>query len=91
MNNREYDQLDSLSSSSSAEISRLSVIVKNLKDRIESLERNQTDIMDKFNTQAKGNAKPSHGYNYDQEKDSLVTGTGTPAEDREEEREHQGG
>jgi septation ring formation regulator EzrA len=46
---REYDQLDSLSSSSNAEISRLSVIVKNLKERLESLERNQTEIMDKLN------------------------------------------
>ncbi len=49
MDDREYDQLDSLTSSSNTEISRLSVIVKNLKDRIESLERNQTDIMGKLN------------------------------------------
>ena len=46
---REYDQLDSLSSSPNGEISRLSVIVKNLKDRVESLERNQTELMDKLN------------------------------------------
>ena len=50
MDSREYDQLDSLSSSSNMEISLLSVIIKNLKERIESLERNQTDLMDKFNT-----------------------------------------
>jgi predicted nucleic acid-binding Zn-ribbon protein len=49
MDKREYDQLDSLSSSSNAEISRLSIIVKNLKDRVESLERNQTELMDKLN------------------------------------------
>jgi FtsZ-binding cell division protein ZapB len=49
MDSREYDQLDSLSSSSNMEISLLSVIIKNLKERIESLERNQTDLMDKFN------------------------------------------
>lgn len=49
MDDREYDQLDSLTSSSNTEISRLSVIVKNLKERIESLERNQTDIMGKLN------------------------------------------
>jgi FtsZ-binding cell division protein ZapB len=49
MDTREYDQLDSLSSSSNMEISLLSVIIKNLKERIESLERNQTDLMDKFN------------------------------------------
>lgn len=53
MDKREYDQLDSLSSSPNAEISRLSVIVKNLKERIESLERNQTDLMDKLNAMEK--------------------------------------
>jgi hypothetical protein len=50
MDNREYDQLDALSSSSNMEISRLSVIIKDLKERIQSLERNQTDLMDKINT-----------------------------------------
>jgi hypothetical protein len=49
MDTREYDQLDALSSSSSMEISQLSVIIKNLKERLESLERNQTDLMDKIN------------------------------------------
>ena len=49
MDIREYDQLDALSSSSSMEISQLSVIIKNLKERVESLERNQTDLMDKIN------------------------------------------
>lgn len=49
MDKREYDQLDSLSSSTNTEISRLSVIVKNLKERVESLERNQTELMDKLN------------------------------------------
>ena len=46
---REYDQLDALSSSENREISLLSVIVKDLKERIESIERNQTDLMDKIN------------------------------------------
>ncbi len=46
MDEREYDQLDSLASSSNMEINRLSVIVKNLKQRVESLEKNQTDLMD---------------------------------------------
>ncbi len=50
MDKREYDQLDSLSSSHNKEISLLSVMVKNLKERIDSLERNQTDLMDKINT-----------------------------------------
>ena len=50
MDTREYDQLDALASSFNVEISRLSVIVKNLKERVESLERNQTDLMDKINT-----------------------------------------
>jgi hypothetical protein len=49
MDNREYDQLDALSSSSNMEISLLSVIIKDLKRRVESLERNQTDLMDKIN------------------------------------------
>jgi FtsZ-binding cell division protein ZapB len=49
MDTREYDQLDALTSSSNMEISRLSVIIKNLKERVESLERNQTDLMDKIN------------------------------------------
>jgi FtsZ-binding cell division protein ZapB len=49
MDSREYDQLDALSSSSNMEISLLSVIIKNLKERVESLERSQTDLMDKFN------------------------------------------
>ncbi len=49
MDSREYDQLDALSSSSNVEISRLSVIIKDLKERVESLERNQTDLMDKHN------------------------------------------
>jgi hypothetical protein len=46
---REYDQLDSLSSSNNEEISLLSVIISNLKERIESLERNQTELMGKIN------------------------------------------
>jgi predicted nucleic acid-binding Zn-ribbon protein len=49
MDKREYDQLDSLSSSPNPEVSRLSVIIKNLKERLESLERNQTELMDKIN------------------------------------------
>jgi FtsZ-binding cell division protein ZapB len=49
MDNREYDQLDALSSSSNMEVSLLSVIIKDLKRRVESLERNQTDLMDKIN------------------------------------------
>jgi hypothetical protein len=49
MDNREYDQLDALSSSPNTEISRLSVIIKDLRKRVESLERNQTDLMDKIN------------------------------------------
>ena len=49
MDDREYNQLDSLASSNNTEISRLSIIVKNLKERLESLERNQTELMDKLN------------------------------------------
>lgn len=49
MDDREYNQLESLTSSNNTEISRLSLIVKNLRERIESLERNQTDLMGKLN------------------------------------------
>jgi hypothetical protein len=42
MDKREYDQLSSLTNSSNEEISGLSLIVKNLKERLESLEKNQT-------------------------------------------------
>jgi hypothetical protein len=49
VDDREYDQLDALTSSNNTETSRLSLIVKNLKDRVESLERNQTELMDKLN------------------------------------------
>jgi hypothetical protein len=50
MDSREYDQLDALSSTSNTEINRFSVIIKDLRKRVESLERNQTDLMDKINT-----------------------------------------
>ena len=49
MDEREYDKLDALASSTTMEISRLSLIVRNLRERIESLERNQTELMDKIN------------------------------------------
>jgi hypothetical protein len=49
IDSRKYDQLDALSSSSNIEISRLSVIIKNLKKRIESMKSNQTDMMDRLN------------------------------------------
>lgn len=48
-NDHGYDQLESLTSSTSSEISRLSVIVKNLRLRVESLEKKQTELMDKIN------------------------------------------
>ena len=53
LDKREYDQLDSLSSSANAEISQLSIIINNLKERVESLERNQTELMDKLNNATK--------------------------------------
>ena len=53
LDKREYDQLDSLSSSANAEISQLSIIINNLKERVESLERNQTELMDKLNNAMK--------------------------------------
>lgn len=56
MDKREYDQLSSLTNSSNEEISGLSIIVKNLKERLESLEKNQTSLMDKINELQKGAA-----------------------------------
>jgi hypothetical protein len=55
MDKREYDQLSALASSSNEEIRRLSLIVKNLKERLESVEKNQTDLMDKLNELQKEN------------------------------------
>lgn len=49
VDDREYDQLDALTSSPNTEISRLSLIVKDLRQRLESLEKNQTDLMDEIN------------------------------------------
>jgi hypothetical protein len=46
---RKYDQLDAFTSSNNTETGRWSLIVKNLKDRMESLARNQTELMDKLN------------------------------------------
>lgn len=65
MDNREYNQLDSLTSSNNTEISRLSLIVKNLKERIVSLERNQTDLMGKLNDLQKEKDEEDDGDNSD--------------------------
>jgi hypothetical protein len=65
VDNREYNQLESLTSSSNTEISRLSLIVKNLKERLESLERNQTDIMSKLNDFQKEKDAEDDGDNTD--------------------------
>lgn len=65
MDDREYNQLESLTSSNNTEISRLSLIVKNLKERIESLERNQTDLMGKLNDLQKEKDEEDDGDNSD--------------------------
>jgi hypothetical protein len=44
MRKRKYSQLDSLTSSRDAEISRLSIIVKSLEERLESIEESHTMI-----------------------------------------------
>lgn len=54
MGNTEYDQLDSLILSNNIEVSRLSAIVKNLRERLESIEKSQTDLMDKIYALEKG-------------------------------------
>lgn len=45
-----YDRLESLSSSSDTEIRHLSQIVQNMKERLESLERTQTELLDQVNS-----------------------------------------
>lgn len=47
---RKYDQLHYLTASRNAEISRLSIIVKNLEERLEVIEKNQHDLMDKVDS-----------------------------------------
>ncbi len=62
---QEYDQLNSLTLSPNTEISRLSLIVKNLRQRLESLEKNQTDLMDKINGLEKENENDMEDDNED--------------------------
>lgn len=47
---RKYDQLHYLTASRNAEISRLSIIVKDLEERLEVIEKNQHDLMDKIDS-----------------------------------------
>ena len=60
---RKYSQLDSLTSSRNAEISRLSIIVKSLEKRMESIEESHNDLLYKINAlDAKSHAaKPKSG------------------------------
>jgi septation ring formation regulator EzrA len=60
---RKYSQLDSLTSSRNVEISRLSIIVKSLEERLESIEESHNDLLHKINAlDAKGHsAKPKSG------------------------------
>jgi hypothetical protein len=63
MRKRKYSQLDSLTSSRNAEISRLSIIVKSLEERLESIEENHNDLLHKVNAlDARSHAaKPKSG------------------------------
>jgi hypothetical protein len=63
MRKRKYSQLDSLTSSRDAEISRLSIIVKSLEERLESIEESHNDLLHKINSlDAKSHAaKPKSG------------------------------
>jgi hypothetical protein len=47
---KKYDQLDSLTSSRNAEVSRLSTIVKNMEKRLESIEESHNDLLHKVNS-----------------------------------------
>jgi septation ring formation regulator EzrA len=62
MKRRKYSQLDSLISSRNAEVSRLSIIVKSLEERLESIEDGHNDLMHKVNSlnARVHSAKPIH-------------------------------
>jgi chromosome segregation ATPase len=50
MRKRKYSQLDSLTSSRNVEISRLSIIVRSLEERMESIEESHNDLLHKVNS-----------------------------------------
>lgn len=53
MDKVDYSQIDYLASSPNPEIARLSIIVKNLRERIQSLEEEQTKLADKLHSMQK--------------------------------------
>lgn len=50
MRKRKYSQLDSLTSSHNAEVSRLSTIVKSLEERLESIEESHNELLHRVNS-----------------------------------------
>lgn len=59
MDKVDYSQIDYLASSPNPEIGRLSVMVKDLRERIQSLEEGQTQLLDKINSMQKRSKDPS--------------------------------
>jgi hypothetical protein len=55
----DYSQIDYLVSSRNPEISRLGIIVKDLKERVELLEKGQTELLDKLNSMQKSSLHAS--------------------------------
>jgi hypothetical protein len=49
MRKRKYSQLGSLTCSRTAGISRLSIVVKSLKERMESIKESHNDLLHKIN------------------------------------------
>jgi hypothetical protein len=57
MDRVDYSQVDYLASSPNPEIGRLSMMVKDLRERVQSLEEGQTQLLDKLNSMQKKGSK----------------------------------
>lgn len=60
MDKVDYSQIDYLASSPNPEIGRLSMMVKDLRERVQSLEEGQTQLLDKLNSMQKGSKGTGH-------------------------------
>jgi hypothetical protein len=60
MDKVDYSQIDYLASSPNPEIARMSIMVKDLQERIQSLEEGHTQLLDKLNSMQKKSKRPSH-------------------------------
>ncbi len=60
MDKVDYSQIDYLASSPNPEIAKMSIMVKDLQERIQSLEEGQTQLLDKLNSLQKKSKGTSH-------------------------------